>query len=99
MWAASMDACTVLAQVRYSGAVGGAWGDGAPALFCIVKKSKRYLHNYVDGELVRDVEMNETFVFRDKSDGFAAQHFPARFRVATAEEKTAFAEYAEPHRP
>lgn len=62
-------------------------------------KKKRYLHDYVDGELVRDLALNETFVFMDKHSGFTAQSDPQRFRRANEEEKRVFAEYASPTRP
>ena len=47
----------------------------------------RYRHNYKDGDIIRDVEFNETFEFSDSSDGFKAQEKPHTFRFATEQEK------------
>lgn len=52
--------------------------------------AKRYNHPYIDGQLVHDVQFNETYLFRDKKDGFRAQHYPDKIRLATAEEAAAF---------
>jgi len=60
---------------------------------------KRYSHDYVDGELVRDLEQELTFVFTDRYDGFRAQMEPAKLRRANQAEKDVFAEYKQPDRP
>lgn len=75
------------------------WGASALGVVCIVSKKKRYEHDYLDGELVRDLEYNETFVFRDKTDGFRAQMNPKMLRRANEEEKREFEKYKEPQRP
>lgn len=77
---------------------GHCFGAAAPAVLCTVKK-KRWTHPYVDGELVRDVEYNETFVFSDRLDGFRAQHHPEKMRAATEDEKAAFERYERKDRP
>ena len=52
--------------------------------------AKRYKHPYIDGQLVHDVQYKETFMFRDKKDGFRAQHYPDKIRLATPEEDAAY---------
>lgn len=64
-----------------------------------MKRKNRYVHPYVDGELVRDRELNETFVFMDKHSGFSAQTYPRRFRRANEEEKNAFRQFRTPDLP
>ncbi|HRH68879.1 MAG TPA: hypothetical protein PLB89_05160 [Flavobacteriales bacterium] len=60
---------------------------------------KRYNHPYTDGELVRDLEHNETLVFFDRLSGHRAQTYPEKMRRANAEEVAEFARYTEPHKP
>jgi hypothetical protein len=50
----------------------------------------RYNHNFNDGDMVRDTEYMETFIFSDRSDGFRAQENPDKLRHATAEEIAAY---------
>lgn len=47
--------------------------------------SKIYNHNFKDGQIVRDIGFNETFIFSDKVDGFRAQETEF-FRLANEEE-------------
>lgn len=47
----------------------------------------RYNHKFKDGDVVHDTQYNETFVFSDSADGFAAENNPNRFRLATESEK------------
>mgnify|MGYP003403027259 CR=1 FL=1 len=49
----------------------------------------RYNHKFKDGDVVHDTQHNETFVFSDSADGFAAENNPDRFRIATEAEKQA----------
>lgn len=48
---------------------------------------KRYNHPFNDGDIVTDTEFNETFEFKDRTDGYRAQENPTKLRLATEEEK------------
>lgn len=48
-------------------------------------------HNFKDGQIVRDTQHQETFIFEDKRDGFKAEHTDV-FRLATEQEKKVFNE-------
>lgn len=52
--------------------------------------TKIYKHDFNNGDIVRDIEHNETFVFEDRVDGFRAQTNPDKLRLATEEEKKEF---------
>ncbi len=52
----------------------------------------RHNHKFKDGDVVHDTQYNETFVFSDSADGYAAESTPNRFRLATEAEKQAMNE-------
>jgi hypothetical protein len=60
---------------------------------------KRYTHAYLDGQLVRDLEYETTFVFTDRADGFRAQHHPEKMRPANEQERLEFERYQQPTKP
>ena len=45
---------------------------------------------YADGDLVRDTELNETFVYHWRTDGERARTAPQKLRFATEEEREHF---------
>jgi capsule polysaccharide modification protein KpsS len=56
----------------------------------MAQPEKFYKHNFNNGDIVRDTEHNETFVFEDRVDGYRAQFHSEHLRLATEEEKKAF---------
>ena len=61
-------------------------------MFVAEMAKKRYHHDYTDGELVRDTQYQETFVFSDSCDGFRAQYHGQHLRRATDAERDEFRE-------
>lgn len=49
-----------------------------------------YIHPFTEGDLVRDTEFGETFVFADRIDGRRAQQHPEKVRMATPAEAEQF---------